>query len=148
MLVRQFVRNLRQVRLRLRHKQIFGLCPVDRVAKTPAANGFEAVPMSALSELTRQAGAALSTWRNRADQNSVADFITGNAVTELFDYPNRFVANNQTGAHRIFAAHNMEIRAANCRQRDSNNGLADSRMRARHFFDSDISGSAENRCSH
>jgi hypothetical protein len=104
--------------------------------------------VSALGELAGQAGAALPTGRNCADQNSVADFVTGHAVTELFYYANRFVSDNQTRAHRVFAAQDMEIGPANGRQGHSNNGFACSGVRARHIFDSDVFGAVENRCLH
>ena len=53
LLVAQFIRNLRQVRLRIRDQQIFSLRAVDGVAETPAADCFDAFAMAALRPLRR-----------------------------------------------------------------------------------------------
>ena len=76
---RQLVRNLREVRLRVRHKQIFGLRAVDRVAEPPAAERFHAFAMTALRPLRRQTGPALPARRDRADQDAIADLVSGDA---------------------------------------------------------------------
>ncbi len=40
LLVAELVGNLRQIRLRVRHQEIFRLRAIDRVAETPAADRF------------------------------------------------------------------------------------------------------------
>src|SRR5206468_9990288 len=77
------VSNLGQVRLGIRDKQVFGLCAVDCVAESPAADRFDAFAMSALRPLRGQTGAALTAGRDRAHQNAIANFVSRQSFREL-----------------------------------------------------------------
>ena len=93
--VGQVVGNLGEIGLRVRHEKIFRLCAVDRVAETPAANCFASVAVSALRPLRGQTGATLTARRDRADQDAIANLVTGHAFTEFFNHTDRFVPDNQ-----------------------------------------------------
>jgi hypothetical protein len=73
-----------------------------------------------------------------ADQNTVANFVAADARTEFLNHTDRFMTDNQTRFHWIFAAHNVQVSPANGREGDANDGFADSGVGPRHFFDADI----------
>ena len=113
--VGQFVWNLREIRLRIRDEQIFGLRAVDGVAESPAADRFDTFAVAALRPLRGQTGAALTARRDRADQNAIANFVSGHAFAEFFDHADRLVSDHQSGLHRIFAAQNVQVGPADRR---------------------------------
>jgi hypothetical protein len=88
---------------------------IDGVAETPAADRFYALAMSALRPLCGQTGAALAARRDRADQNPVADIVSRQSFSEFLDHAHRFVSDHESGFHWIFAAHDMNIGAADGR---------------------------------
>ena len=102
--VAQLVRNFRKVRLRVRHEKILSLGPIDRVAEAPAADRFHSFAMAALRPLRREAGAALSAGRDRADQDAIAHSVTGQSVAQFLNHANWLVANHETRLHRILGA--------------------------------------------
>ena len=65
--VAQFIRNLGQVRLRIRNEQIFGLRAVDGVAESPAADRLNTFAVAALRPLRGQTSPALTARSDRAD---------------------------------------------------------------------------------
>ena len=115
LLVSQLIGNLGEVGLSVRHKEIFGLRTIDGVAKTPAADCFHTFAVSALCPLRRQTGAALSARRDRTDQYSISDLISGYAFPQLFNHPDRLVPDHESRFHCIFAAQNMKIGSADGR---------------------------------
>ena len=133
--VGQFVWNFRQVRLRVRDKQIFGLRAVDGVAESPAADRFDTFAVAALRPLRGQTSAALAAGRDRADQNAIADFVSGQSFAQFFDHADRFVSDHQSRFHRVFAAQNVQVGPADGGERDANDRFANAGMRSRHFFD-------------
>ena len=106
------VRNLGEVRLRVWHKQIFGLRAVDGVAESPAADRLNTFAVAALRPLRGQTGAALTAGRDRADQNAITDLVSGQSFAEFFDHADRFVSDHQSGFHRVFAAQDVQVRPA------------------------------------
>src|SRR6266545_4379810 len=72
-LIAQFIGNLRHVRLRVGHEQVFSLRAVDRVAEAPSADCLVAAAVAALRLMPRQTGMTLSARRDRANQH-VADY--------------------------------------------------------------------------
>jgi hypothetical protein len=93
--------------------------------------------------LARKTTAALAARRDGPDQNAVANFVTGHARPQFLNDANRFVTDDQAGSHRILAAHNVQIRSANSRERDANDSLANPRVRPRHFFHPNVIHSPE-----
>lgn len=80
----------------------------------------------------------MSTWRDRADQNSIADFVSSYALIEFFNYSNRLMSNHESRLHRIFAAKNVQIGPANGRQCDSNDRFASAGVRTSDVFNADL----------
>ena len=126
--VAQFVRNFCKVRLRIWHEQIFGLRAVDRVAEAPAADRFDAFAVAALRPLRRQTGATLPAGRDRADENPIANLVSGYAFAEFFDDAYRLVTDNETWLHCILAAQNMNVGATNGGESDLNDRFARARV--------------------
>jgi hypothetical protein len=58
------------------------------------------------------------------------------------------MADDESGLNWIFAANDMQVRAANRRKRDANDGFAGSGVRSRNFFYSNVIHTAENGRSH
>jgi hypothetical protein len=52
---------------------------------------------------------------DRAHQNAVADLVSRQSFPDFFDDADRFVADHESGFHRIFAADDMNIGAADGR---------------------------------
>ena len=71
LLVAQVVRNLRQVRLRVRHQKVLRLRAVDGVSEFPAADRS-----AALRPVAAQAVIALTARSDRPDQDALADRVT------------------------------------------------------------------------
>ena len=120
----RLVGDLRQVRLGVRDEQVLGLRAVDRVAEPPAADRLVPVAVAALGEVPGEAGAALAARRDRADQHPVADLVAGDARAQLVDHADRLVADDQAGPHRVLAAEDVQVGAADRRQRDADHRLA------------------------
>jgi hypothetical protein len=51
----------------------------------------------------------LTTWRDRAHQNAIANFVSRQSFAQFFDHSNRLVTDHQSGFHRVFAAHDVQI---------------------------------------
>jgi len=60
--------------------------------------------MSALRPLRGQTGATLTARRDRAHQDPIADFVSGQTFAEFFDDADGFVSDHQSGFHWVFAA--------------------------------------------
>ena len=129
----RLVRDLGQVGLRVRHEQVLGLRAVDRVAEAPAADRLVAGAVAALREAPDEAGAALAAGGDRADQDAIADLVAGDARTELVDDADRLVADDEPRLHRILAADDVDVGAADRRQRHADDGLARAGVGARHL---------------
>ena len=122
------VGDLGQVGLRVRDEQVLGLRAVDRVAEAPAADRLVAAAVTALGRLADEAGVALAARRDRADEDAVADLVADDAGTELVDDADRLVADDEPGLDRVLALQDVDVGAADRRQRDADDRLA----RARH----------------
>ena len=138
LLIGHLVGNFREVRLRVRHQQILRLRAVDRVAKTPASHRPAAEAVAALRVLAREAGAALPAGRDGPDQHAVADVVAGDARAEFLDDAHRFMADDEPRLHRILAAHDMEIGAADRGGSDAQDRLAGTRGGLGHGIDADV----------
>ena len=75
-LVGEAVRDLREVRLRVRDDHVVGLTAVDGVAEAPAADRLVGVAaVAALRAVAREARATLAARRDRADDHAIARAI-------------------------------------------------------------------------
>ena len=92
-LVREPVRNGRQVRARVGHQQVLRPGAVDRVAESPAAQRAAALRVGAVQTVE-----ALAAWRDRPDDDALPDVIlVVEPVAELLDDANRLVSEDQPG---------------------------------------------------
>ena len=72
-----------------------------------------------------QAIEALAARRDRADDDALADGVVGlEPGAELLDDADRLVAEDQPGPHRILAADDVHVGAADRRRRDPDDRLA------------------------
>ncbi len=65
--------------------------------------------MSALRPLRREASATLPARCDGSDQDTVTDLVARHPFAKLFDYPNRFMPDDQAGFDRILAPDDMQI---------------------------------------
>ena len=85
---RQVIRNLGQIRLRVWHKQIFGLRAVDGVAESPAADRFAHLRQwPHCAHCADKQAAALTARRDRADQNAVTDLVPRTTLRRVLRSP-------------------------------------------------------------
>jgi hypothetical protein len=106
------------------------------------------VAVPALGLVTGEAGMALAARGDRANQDAVADLVTGNASAQLGDHTDGFVADDQTGADGILAAQDVEVGAADRGEGDADDGLAGSGMGAGDLFDADVTDAMEHGGAH
>src|SRR4029079_5016836 len=78
-------RDLGEIGLGGWHEQVLGLRAVDGVAEPPAADGLEAGPVSALGEVTGEAGVALAARGDGSDEDALTDLVTGDTGAQLLD---------------------------------------------------------------
>jgi hypothetical protein len=148
LLVGDAVRNLRQIRLRARHEQVLRLRAVDGVAEAPAADGLVAAAVAALREFAGEAGVALTARGDGADDDAIADRVAGHADSQLFDDADWLVADDQARLDRILAAGDVQVGAADRGHRHTDDGLARSGVRPRHFLDADVVDAMKNGGAH
>ena len=148
LLVGHAVRDRREVGLGRRDEEVLGLRAVDRVAEAPAAEGLEALAVTALAEVARQAGATLAARRDRADEDALADLVAGDAGAELFDDADRLVADDQARSDRVLALQDVDVGAADRRRGDADDGLADAGAGLRDRLDTDVARSVEDGRAH
>jgi len=110
--------------MRVRYEKVFGLRAVDRVAEATAAKRFVSAAVPALRELPGQTRAALAAGRDGSDKHALADLIPGNAWAQFFNNAHRLVTDDEAGFDRVLAAHDVQVRAADGRQRDADHSPA------------------------
>ncbi len=144
LLIGQAVGNRRQIRHRKRHFKILGLAAVDRVAEAPAADGVTA----ALRLAPVQAGMALATRRDGAHDHALANLVPGHAGAQFVDRANWLVPDRQARLDGILAFQDMDIGAADRRQRDLDDGFARPGDRNGFAVQDDAAGAGEDCCVH
>src|SRR4029453_14092507 len=103
---------------------------VDRIAEAPSAKCAAALRASVV-----QAIEALTAWSDRAADNAVPDCVfVLEAFAECLDDPDRFVAEDQTRADRVFAFHDVHVGTANRRDGDADHCFARTRLRFGYLF--------------
>ena len=137
--VRQLIGNSGEVRACVRNQQVLRPCTVDGIAEAPPAKRPAALRASVI-----QAIEALTARRDSADDDAVPDgeFIL-EAFAERLDDANRFVAEDQTRPDRVFAFHDVHVRAADRRDGDADDRFARTRLRLGRFFDPQFIHAAE-----
>src|SRR5688572_8880567 len=130
----EIARDRREIRARVRHEQVLGPCAIDRIAKAPASQRPAALRVRAV-----QAIKALAAWRDRADDDTLSDSVMCvQTRTKLLDDADRLVAEHEPWFHGILAAHDVYVRATDCRRSDLDDCLASTRHRLCHFFNTDL----------
>ena len=90
----------------------------------------------------------MTAGRNSADQNAIADLISGQSFAEFFDHANRLVSDHQSRFHRVFAAQYVQVRPADGGERNSDYSFIDAGARLWHFFNTNVVWSVKNVGSH
>src|SRR6185369_626322 len=67
---------------------------------------------------------ALTTRSDGSDEHAITDVVTRNSVAELFDDADRLVTNDQTRSNWILASDDVQVCAANSRERYADDGFA------------------------
>jgi hypothetical protein len=76
--------------------------------------------------------------RDRTRHNAVADLVTSDPFPQFLDDADRFVPDHQASLHRIFATQNVEIGAADRRERNADDRFTHARARSWNFFHADL----------
>ena len=140
LLVGHVGRDLREIGLGRRHEQVLGLRAVDGVAEAPAADGLEAGPVSALGEVTGQAGVALAARGDGSDEDALTDLVAGHTGAQLLDDADGLVAERQAWADRVLALDDVDVGPADRRERDPDEGLARTGPRSLDLLDVELLG--------
>jgi len=88
--------------------------------------------------MSRQARGALPARCDRTYEYAIADLKARHSRAELFNYADWFVTDSQAGFDGILAANNVNIGAADCRERYAYHCFANARVRPWNLFDSDF----------
>ena len=91
---------------------------------------------------------ALAAGGDRADEHALADLVADDAGAELVDHSDRLVPDDQARSDRVLALQDVDVRAADRRQRHADDGLAGTRMRPWDDVDTDVARPVEDRGSH
>src|ERR1043165_7166470 len=144
----QIVRNLREVRLRVRNEEVLGLCAVDGVAEAPAAEWLAVIAVTALRVVPGETRMTLAAGRDGADQDAIADLVAGHAGAELRDDAARLVSEDEPRFDRILTADDVQVGAADRRGGDLDQRFAGAGTRARNFLDADVADAMKNGSAH
>src|SRR5581483_494008 len=88
--------------------------------------------------MSRQTGMALTAGSDGPHKHAITDFIAGDAGAEFFDHAHRLVADDEARINRVLAAHDMQISAADRRQRHANHRLASAGAGLFYFINADL----------
>jgi hypothetical protein len=119
------IRDFCEIRLGVVHEHEVRLATVDRIAESPAS--YRLVPVAAMAALGRRArktGAALAAWSDGAHDDALPLRVTRDGRSNRFDDPDGLVSHHEPFPHRILALQDVNVRAANGRQRHAHQGLA------------------------
>ena len=123
----------------MRNEQVLSPRTVDRIAEAPSAQRAAALRASVI-----QAIEALAAWSDRADDDAVPDCVLVlEAFAERLDDADRFVAEDQTRSHRVFAFDDVDVGAADRRDGDADHCFARTRLRFGDLFDPQFIHAAE-----
>jgi hypothetical protein len=81
---------------------------------------------------------ALAARRDRADEHALADLVACDAGAEFADDADGLVTDDEPTAHRVLAAKDVQVCAADGRQGHADDGLARARPRPSNLLDTDI----------
>jgi hypothetical protein len=90
----------------------------------------------------------LSARRDGADKYAITDLVSGKSFAKFFDHSDGFMPDNQAGGNRILTSNNVEIRAADRRERYANHRFPCAGARFGYLLNSDVVLTMKNICSH
>src|SRR5205085_914946 len=91
---------------------------------------------AALRVDTVQAIETLAARRDRADDHALTELVEAlEADAELLDRADRLMAEHQARSHRVLAADDVDVGAADGRRRDLDDRLSGPRVRPRHVLE-------------
>ena len=127
LLVAEVVGDLREVRLSVGHAEVVGLHAIGRVAEPPAADHLPLVLVAgALCTVAVLAEEAAAARGDGADEHAVAGLVADDGGPELVDHADRLVADDPAGLHRILAAQDVHVGAADGRHRHADDRIGGS----------------------
>jgi hypothetical protein len=88
----------------------------------------------------------LTARRDCANEDAVTNLVTGYACAQFIDHSHGLMTNNQPWLNRILPTKDVEIRAANSRQRYTNDSFAWPGPRLLNFFDTDFVFAMKDSC--
>ena len=88
-----------------------------------------------LAQTAAQAGRGIAGWRDRAGDDPLAFLEASNRRPELLDDADRFMADRQASANRIFALQDMHVSAADARFMNFDEHIVDACLRLRHVLE-------------
>jgi hypothetical protein len=104
--------------------------------------------MTTLRQVTGEARPALSTRRDGADQDTVADFVAGDTNPQLLNHADGLMSDHESGLHRILAADDVQVGAADRRRRDLDQRFAGTNAWTRNFLDADVADAMKDGGAH
>jgi hypothetical protein len=90
----------------------------------------------------------LSARRDGAYEHAITDLIATETGAEFFDHSDRFMSDNEAVGNRILTSNNVEIRAADRRERYANHRFAGAGARFSYLLNADVVLAVKNICSH
>src|SRR5689334_17378598 len=118
------------------------------VAEAPAAQRAISRAIPALREVSREACRALTAGCDRTYEDSITDVEPSHAGSELFDHTNGLVTDDEARSHRVLPAYDVDVGAANGRQRDAYDRVTNACVWAPHVLDPKVVDSMEDIGSH
>jgi hypothetical protein len=80
----------------------------------------------------------IPTWSHGADEHPLAEGVAGDTLPELLDDADRLVPDDASCVDGVLASHDVEIGAADGRERDANDRLSGSGPRALDLLDAEL----------
>ena len=149
LLVGEIIRDLREVRLGVRHAEVLGLHAVDRVPEAPRPDHHPLVLVAgALRLAVRLAEEAGAARRHGAHQHPVADRVSLHRLAELHDHAHRLVADDPPLLDRVLLAPDVDVGSADRGEGDPHDRIGRAARRAGTLADVDPLVPLEDGCSH
>src|SRR6185369_1498451 len=98
--------------------------------------------------VTVQTGKTLAAWRDRADKDSLTNFVSGDARSDLMHNTNCFVSDDEAGLHRVLTLQNVKVGSADGRSGNTQDYLSYSCEGNGNFIETNVTRAVEDQCSH
>src|ERR1700736_1735476 len=91
---------------------------------------------------------ALTAGRDGTNQHTITNTIAGQALAEFVNHTDRFVADHKPRADFVFTLQDMDISAANRRERNTDDRFTNAGSGNRYGFDGDLIRPVKNQGPH